>query len=206
MKKFIFLFIIFFSFNVFSQQKIEDFYLSNFKEGSKKDWEINGKNAVVEDKYVNINKMEAKYYSNNTVMEVKSDKAKFNKENFNAKLEDNVEVKFPVDKGYTTITCEGPLEIEYQKGLAVFNKNVVVENPDGKLFCNIAEVYFDVENKKLIKIIAKENVKIVQNENAAFSNQAIYFADTRKIVLEGNPKIVYFPKEKNEDIRSKKSF
>jgi len=58
---FLFLFLAFYSQNLFaedtapnSQQKINDFYLSNMKEDGSKDWEVKGKEATIKDKYVDI--------------------------------------------------------------------------------------------------------------------------------------------------------
>ena len=46
-----------------SEQRIMDFYLSNFKEDGSRDWEVKGKEAVIYDRYVDIDEMEASYYS-----------------------------------------------------------------------------------------------------------------------------------------------
>lgn len=191
--------------DVFPQQKIKDFYLSNYKEDGSRDWEINGKEATVYDKYVDIDNMDARYYSDNKTMQIKSDKAKINKENMNALLKDNIEAKIPTtDKGdYTTVTCDGPLEMEYENGNAVFYNNVVVENKDGKLFCDKATVLFDKDAKKILKIVAEGNVKIVQNENTTFAQKATYLADQKRLVLEGRPHVIYFPKEKGELVKDK---
>ncbi|MCM8787436.1 MAG: LPS export ABC transporter periplasmic protein LptC [Candidatus Omnitrophica bacterium] len=183
---------------IYSQQKIKDFYLSNYKEDGSRDWEITGKEAQVSEKYVDINNMNASYYSANNVIQIKSDKATIDKENMNATLKDNVEAKIPTKdtKGYTTITCDGPLEMEHEKGRAIFHNNVVVESEQGKLFCDKATVLFDKDAKKIIKIIAEGNVKIVQEQNVTFAQKATYLEDQKLLVLEGRPNVIYFPKEK----------
>jgi len=239
-----------------SQQKIKDFYLSNFKEDGSKDWEVEGEEAVIHDEYVDIDKMNANYYAENDVINVTSDTAKLNKENMNVYLQGNVEIEneegvkletnsldwkrdqnyiqtddivtttkdamritgkglaadtqlkkadfsedvevvFPDEEtgGVTTATCSGPLEIEYSTGKAVFNENVVVTHPQGKLFSDKATLFFDTEGKQIMKVISEGHVKIIKDNNRSFARKATYYAPEQRIVLEGRPRIVYHPQE-----------
>ena len=98
----------------------------------------------------------------------------------------------------TTITCSGPLEIEYQLGTAVFNKEVVVTHPEGKLFSDKATLFFDTVAKKINKIVSEGNVKIVREDNVTFAQKATYFGAEQRIVLEGRPRLIYFPEEKKK--------
>jgi LPS export ABC transporter protein LptC len=181
-----------------SEQKIKDFYLSNLKEDGSKDWEVKGTEAVIKDKFVDINNMDAKYYSDKNPVYIKSDKAKINKENMNADLKDNVELKIPNKDGtYITITCTGPLEMRYNDGIAIFNENVTADTQDGKLFADKTTIYFDAKDKTKMKIVAEGHVKIVKDENVAFADKATYTGDIKKILLEGSPRLIYFSK-KNE--------
>jgi len=239
-----------------SQQKIKDFYLSNFKEDGSKEWEVEGKEAVIHEEYVDIDKMNANYYAENDVIKVTSDTAKLNKENMDVHLQGNVEIKnnegvkletnsldwqrnqnyiqtedivkttkdnmqitgkglaadtqfkkadfeedveviFP-DEGtgdVTTATCTGPLEIEYSAGMAIFNDNVIVTHPQGKLFSDKATLFFDTEGKQIIKVVSEGHVKIVKDNNRSFARKATYYAPEQRIVLEGRPRIVYHPEE-----------
>ncbi len=184
-------------------QKIKDFYLSNLKEDGSKDWEVKGKEATIEDKYVNIDNMNGKYYSDKNPVYIKSDKAKINKENMNADLRDNVELKIPNKDGtYITVTCTGPLEMKYNEGIAIFHDNVTANTQDGKLFADKTTVYFDPKDKTKMKIIAEGHVKIVKDENVAFADKATYTGDTKNVVLEGRPRLIYFSK-KNETLGNK---
>lgn len=179
-----------------SGQKIKDFYLSNLKEDGSKDWEVKGKEAIIQDKYVDINKMEGKYYSDNDAIFVKSEKAKLNKENKNADLRDNVELKIPNKDGtYVTVNCSGPLEMRYNDGIAIFNDDVVVDSEQGKLFSDKATVYFDTKDKSKTKIVAQGHVKIVKDDNVAFADKATYTGQNKNVVLEGNPRLIYFSKK-----------
>lgn len=188
---------------VTSEQKIKDFYLSNLKEDGSKDWEVKGTEAVIKDKFVDIENMDAKYYSDKNPVFIKSDKAKLNKENMNADLKDNVELKIPNEDGtYITITCTGPLEMRYNDGIAIFNDNVIADTQNEKLFADKTTVYFDVKDKTKMKIVAEGHVKIVKDENVAFADKATYTGESKNVVLVGHPRLIYFSK-KNEASGSK---
>jgi LPS export ABC transporter protein LptC len=247
------------SFYVYPQQRINDFYLSNYDEDGRRKWEIKGKEAVVHGKYVDINKMRAKYYAGRDIISIKSKKAQLNKGSLNvflkedvsventegvrlitdslnwrrddSKIETNawveahranmqvrakglnadtqfkkidfqedVEVNFPSKEGSypTTITCNGPLEIRYNEGKAVFNENVVVKDNNGTLFSDKVDVFFDKEKGEIIKIICKGKVKIIRNDNVVFAQKATYLGEEEKVILEGNPRLIYFPSRKDK--------
>ncbi|MFH1414102.1 MAG: LPS export ABC transporter periplasmic protein LptC [Candidatus Omnitrophota bacterium] len=98
------------------------------------------------------------------------------------------------------ITCDGPLEIEYEKNMATFYNNVKVEREDSIIYGDRLDIYFSSAgtrdssqgfmNNKIEKIVAKGNVKIVRDENISYSQKAIYTAADKKIVLSGRPKLV----------------
>jgi lipopolysaccharide export system protein LptA len=185
-------------------QKIKDFYLSNLKEDGSKDWEVKGKEALIKDQYVNIDKMEGKYYpANSKAIFVKSEKAQLDKSTKEANLQDNVELKIPdKDGSYVKVNCSGPLEMKYNEGIAIFNKDVIVDNKEGKLFSDKATVYFDTKDKTKMKIIAEGHVKIIKDDNIAFADKATYIGADKNVILEGNPRLVYFSK-KDETPRNK---
>ena len=122
----------------------------------------------------------------------------------------------PTDKGPSpvkekiVITCDGPAEVDYDKNIAVFNNNVKVEKTDTTIYSDRMDIYF-VANKtkdktkketqgtdsllssnKIDKIVASGNVKIERGENVSYSEEAIYTAADRKIVLNGRPKLVIY--------------
>jgi len=250
----IFLVFAFISISAYSEQKINDFYLSNLKGDGTQDWEVKGKTATIRDNYVDINDMEANYYTKEDTILITSDDATLNKENMDVYLKNNVHIEneegatletdslswqrdqnlietedriiamrdameiesvglsadtelktadFKKDvkvtlpdkerKDVTTAVCSGALEIEYTKGKAVFNQDVVVTNPQGKLYSDKATLFFDTENKEIVKIISEGNVKIVQGSNVTFSQKATYLSKEQKILLEGRPRVVYYP-------------
>ncbi|MCF7870899.1 MAG: LPS export ABC transporter periplasmic protein LptC [Candidatus Omnitrophica bacterium] len=239
-----------------NEQTIKDFYLSNFKNDGSSDWEIEGKEAVINGDIIDIQTMDANYYLDKETISVSSDQAKLNKKNQNIWLNGNVKIKneqgwnlktdqlnwqrtenyiktdsivetekdslfvkakglhadsqlktadFKKDvkvtykdknqKDATTITCSGPLEIDYNKGRATFKEDVVVNHKQGKLFSDLAILFFDTKEKKIIKIISKGHVKIVRDSNVTFAEKAIYLAAEEKLTLEGSPRLIYFPEE-----------
>lgn len=115
------------------------------------------------------------------------------------------------EKEKIIITCDGPLEIDYEKNVAEFNKNVKVDRDNSQIYSDKMIVYFIPGDKKkegekeeaaaegsssglmsskIDKIFARGNVKIVRGENTSYSDEAIYNAAESKIVLQGRPKLI----------------
>lgn len=114
----------------------------------------------------------------------------------------------------TIITCDGPLEIDYEKNIATFKNDVKVDNKDILMYSDIMDVYFTKEekqagaaagqgkaaaetekivpgmNSKISRIFARGNVKIIKGENISYSEEATYVAADKKIILTGRPKLV----------------
>lgn len=95
----------------------------------------------------------------------------------------------------TTITCDGPLDIDYQKQEAVFNDNVKAYDGESELFADKMIGYFDKETKEIVKIVAEGNVKIVRDQDVSYCEKAIYNAQSRKISLIGRPKLVIYSED-----------
>jgi lipopolysaccharide export system ATP-binding protein len=101
------------------------------------------------------------------------------------------------------ITCDGPLEVDYQKNIAYFNNNVKVERDQATIYSDIMHVYFNMGGSKdnaaepqnnekekpgsdpaalmggsINKIVAKGNVKIVRGQNVSYS-RVLYFIQPR---------------------------
>ena len=90
------------------------------------------------------------------------------------------------------ITCDGPLEVDYNTNVAHFNKNVRVNTERGDIFADKMDVYIDREEKKLIKIVCTGNVRVNQGGNNTFSQRAVYLAKEGKVILSGEPKLVIY--------------
>jgi len=106
------------------------------------------------------------------------------------------------------ITCDGPLDVDYEKNIAIFNNNVKVEKSDLIIYSDKMQVYFTpkqqdnvsagglaVISSSLNKIIALGNVRIIRGENISYSQQAIYTAIDKKITLTGKPQIIIYQTE-----------
>jgi LPS export ABC transporter protein LptC len=248
-----------------SGQRIKDFYLCNWKDNGLKDWEMEGEEAIVFDEYVEVEKMKARYFSKDMIIDIKADRGKLYKPQMDVSLNDNVQIKS--NTGYTlftdsltwrknnnlietqdkvrlekdsiqveakgleaktdlknakfsedvkvdfvdqksadtiTITCDGPLEIDYPQGTAIFNNNVIVESEQGKLFSDKATLYFNREQKSIVKAVSIGNVKIIRDNNVAFAQKATYLHLDKKIILEGRPRLIIIPQkesQKDEDPR-----
>lgn len=108
-----------------------------------------------------------------------------------------------------TITCDGSLQIDYEKNVATFSKNVLVDRTDSQIYSDIMHLYFSsgkdpkqsdktpglMGNNKIDKIIARGNVRIVRGENTSYSDEATYTASDKKIILSGKPKLVFYSTE-----------
>jgi len=155
------------------------------------DWQ-NSKNLIKTDDWVKATKdsmeITAKGMSADTQMQ-------------DADFKQDVEVSFPDQETKTpiTATCSGPLEIEYSAGKAIFNKDVVVTHVQGKVFSDKSTLYFDSETKAIIKIVSEGNVKIVREGSETFSQRATYFGQEDKLVLEGRPRLIYYPEDSGDD-------
>ena len=112
-----------------------------------------------------------------------------------AQLNKDVKVEYepaPEDgmEGTVTITCDGPMEVDYENQTAFFSDNVVAIQNDRKIVADRMELFFDGATKKIKEMICIGNVLIVQGENTSFSDRAIYKAQEQKIVLSGRPKLL----------------
>ena len=113
-----------------------------------------------------------------------------------ARIGEEVEVTIPQeDADFIMITCKGPLEIDYQEGLAIFYNDVKVNQKDSQLYSDKAKMYFDFDSQKLDKIVAEGNVRIVRGKDTSYSERATYDPIKKKMILEGSPRLVIFPEE-----------
>ncbi|MDD5107958.1 MAG: LPS export ABC transporter periplasmic protein LptC [Candidatus Omnitrophica bacterium] len=129
-------------------------------------------------------------------------------------LEKNVRLDIqPLDKQTNkkekiVITCDGPLDINYDKNIAVFNNNVKVVKSDLTIFSDKLKVYFTPKqddgkkdqssiamSSSINKILALGNVRILRGENISYSQEAIYTALDKKITLTGRPQIIIYQTE-----------
>ncbi|MDP2927768.1 MAG: LPS export ABC transporter periplasmic protein LptC [Candidatus Omnitrophota bacterium] len=106
------------------------------------------------------------------------------------------------------ITCDGPLDVDYEKNIAMFNNNVKVEKPDLTIYSDKMQVYFTPKQQDNVlvqgpaaisssvnKIVALGNVRILRGDNISYSQEAIYTAIDKKITLTGKPQIIIYQTE-----------
>lgn len=91
----------------------------------------------------------------------------------------------------TVITCDGPLEIDYERNIAHFSKNVMAKDERGNLVADFMDVFYSQVTKKIYKIIATGNVIITSKDgHITYSDNAIYLAEDGKIILGGDVEAV----------------
>jgi len=86
--------------------------------------------------------------------------------------------------GVTTITSD-QLTFDYQRSIAVFERNVEVTDPQIKLKADKVNVVFDSTNS-VKSIMAQGNVRLWYQDKTARCNHAMYLKKTGEIVLTGN--------------------
>jgi len=95
-------------------------------------------------------------------------------------------------KGPTVITCDGALDIDYEKNIAYFNDNVVTTDDRGKLSADHMQVFYDKGQKRVAKIIATGSVVIENPDgNKTYSDNVIYLAEEGRVILGGDTEAVY---------------
>jgi LPS export ABC transporter protein LptC len=99
--------------------------------------------------------------------------------------------------GKMTITCDGPLELDYEHQVATFEKNVQVTGDanQGTMVSDKMTIYFNNQTKQIDKIVAEGHVKITRDENVSYSDSAIFTMADKKVTLTGRPQLVMFPEE-----------
>ncbi len=98
--------------------------------------------------------------------------------------------------GPTTITCDGPLVIDYDKNIAHFRDNVVAQDSRGKLTSDTMDVYYNRVTRRVSKIVAVGDVVIENPDgNKTYSDSVIYLSDEGRIILGGDTEALYFSGE-----------
>jgi LPS export ABC transporter protein LptC len=118
-------------------------------------------------------------------------------------------------QGPVTITCEGPMQVDYQANIAVFNKHVVAKTVDCDLQSDVMVLLFtkaagaappagaeDTKGLKIDRITAKGNVVIRRGQDVSYCDEAVYTASDRKISLSGSPKLVIYSEDLNASPRN----
>ena len=96
------------------------------------------------------------------------------------------------------ITCDGPLSFDYGNNVAIFEKNVHVQDPNGDIYSDKLIAYLDQATHTVRYAEAVGRVRIHQNQNTALSERAIYEPAIGKITLVGKPSLLVYPSQEGE--------
>ncbi|MEA3305390.1 MAG: LPS export ABC transporter periplasmic protein LptC [Candidatus Omnitrophota bacterium] len=110
-------------------------------------------------------------------------------------LNKNVTVK--QDK--ITITCGGPLYIDYGANKASFYDMVKVIEPRGELMADRLDIFFNPDSQKMEKAIAEKNVELKRGRNIARGRMIVYTLADGRALLTGNPEILIYSEKELED-------
>lgn len=102
----------------------------------------------------------------------------------------------------TTITCVGPLEVDYDRHQARFWRRVHVQDPRGDIWADRLDAWIDPKTRQLTHVHCWGHVTIRQAAQVAHARQADYQARSGKIVLIGHPTITYYPQGSAPDGRT----
>lgn len=97
-----------------------------------------------------------------------------------------------VKQGEVTISCGGPLTIDYAKNQASFCDKVKVTEPRGELIADRLDIFFNPESRQIEKVIAERNVELRQGQNVAKGQKIIYTLASGEAILTGNPEILIY--------------
>lgn len=181
---------------------MQQFSLVSRTTEGKKEWEITGDKAVfLSDNKIKLDNVRAETSRNENSLVMTSKQGFFDRKSKDVRLEEDVKGVWTQEKNITTITCDGPLEIDNLKKKATFKENVVVCSEEGRIFADKIEIFFNEEDKKITKIVANGDVQIEREGNKSYSEKAVYFIGQKKIILTGNPRVEIWTKEKEKDSR-----
>ena len=105
---------------------------------------------------------------------------------------DDTQRPYSVPK-HVKITCKGPLDLQYDKKLVIFNEDVHVMDANGELFADLLVAHLNADGKTIRFAEATGNVRIVQEGHHANSERAIYEPSKGKISLVGKPTLLLMP-------------
>jgi len=100
------------------------------------------------------------------------------------------DVRVDVKDPPAIITCDGPLELDYDKNIAYFYNNVKLVDKETTIDTDKATGYFDPKSHTLSKVFCEGNVKIVRGEDITYADQLTYLPDEGRVILTGRPKII----------------
>lgn len=107
-----------------------------------------------------------------------------------ARLERKVTVVLEGKEGATVITCDGPMDVDYQRRKARFWKNVRVRDVKGLIQSDRMDVGFSQGTNQLEKAVFLGHVQIHQENKVAFAHRANYRQSKGETALYGHTRLV----------------
>ncbi|MBI4343865.1 MAG: LPS export ABC transporter periplasmic protein LptC [Candidatus Omnitrophica bacterium] len=101
----------------------------------------------------------------------------------------------PGGRRQVIITCDGPLALDYERNIAVFEQNVHIADPNGDVYSDKLTAYFNQGTRTIRYAEAEGRVRIHQHQHVAESERAIYEPALGKITLVGRPSLLLYPEE-----------
>ncbi len=171
------------------RQDVEIFNQGRVLKTSELYWSPRKKLASTE-KDVDIREKELSIKAQGLSQEGSSQKMEFKK---------NITMKFKrEDSTFTYITCKGPMEIDYKNNIAVLHKEVKVSDPQGDIYADRMDLYFEPQTRKINKVYAKGHVKIVRPDSTTYAQEAEYDFSTSKLTLKGEPRILIVTEDRGK--------
>jgi LPS export ABC transporter protein LptC len=100
-----------------------------------------------------------------------------------------------VKQGEMTISCGGPLAIDYANNEASFYDNVKVTDPRGEILADCLDISFNPDSREIETVTAEGNVELKREENIAKGQRVIYTVASGQAILTGNPEIHIYSKK-----------
>jgi lipopolysaccharide export system protein LptA len=94
--------------------------------------------------------------------------------------------EFKGERGPVHITSQR-LEADYQKKLITFIGDVVARQKEFTLYADRLLLFIAEEGEEIDKILARGNVRMVQDNRKATCHEATYYHRQGKVVLQGEP-------------------
>lgn len=98
-----------------------------------------------------------------------------------------------------TISCGGPLTIDYGNNKASFYDRVKVVEPRGELSADHLDIFFNPDSREIEKVVAESNVELMHGQNVARGQKIVYTLASGEAILTGNPEILIYSKEDMKD-------
>jgi len=100
------------------------------------------------------------------------------------------DVKVTLKEKPAVITCDGPLDVDYEMNIAYFYNNVKLDDGEVEIDSDKAVSHFDPESRALKKVVCTGNVKVIRGENETYAEELTYLPDEGKVTLTGSPKVI----------------